>query len=55
MLRWAVAYAIDRLLILLIVLIAMKALGVSTEQIETHFREAFTIASPFEEVINALK
>lgn len=55
MLRWAISFAVNRLLIAAMIVLAMKAYGASNWRIEALLGEGLNIASPFDEISNALK
>lgn len=55
MLRWAFAFVINRLVIVLVILLAMKAFGVSSARFEAPIGHLLNITSPFEKIANALQ
>lgn len=55
MLRWAVRFALNRLWLVLVILLAAKAFGVTGESLQPSARGVFGIALPFEILEEALK
>lgn len=55
MLRVALVYVIDRLLIAAALYVAIRAAGVDVGQIQYSVRNLLAISTPFDEIIRALK